>query len=260
MRTSWPCSADRSWLAAACQSMPAATCGCSPPQTHRPAGAAPLTAMSSGSPPRSLSASTSQGFRQRQCFFAGAVMTTLWSCRGQRHLRWDLPVPATPASLAAAGVVTYDGRRLGVRRRDQSLRAQSASAAAAGGSDGGRHLLSMLGQMMAGMQAQQPAPTGSHLSVRGLSFQPAGVLLPWRLICPLPGTQPLPGRDCAPRLGTSCCLVRCHENRSAEDTIVDGGDQSQRKVLSLRWTWLVSGKRPTSVLVHAVVRGEAPYL
>ena len=61
------------------------------------------------------------------------------------------------------------------RRSRCQLSVHAVSGTAAGGTDGGQHLLSMLGQLMAGMQRQQQAaPTGSHLAVRGLSFQPAG--------------------------------------------------------------------------------------
>ena len=193
MKTSWLCSADRSWPAACCQSMPAAGCGCTPRQNSRLAGAASPAAMMSESPPHSMLVSMGQRSPQRQRFFAGAA-TTEYRFRRNQEL----------TALAAAAGGAYDGRRHGVRRGGQSLHAQPVSVTAAGDQDGGRHLLSMLGQMMAGMQAQQPAPTGSHLSVRSLSFQPAGALC-----CGVArGSLPLPWRKHPPRLGPAwlCCM------------------------------------------------------
>lgn len=116
----------------------------------------------------------------RQTFAAAPAETagtvTAWLCsparsgcdsRPQRHPAAALlPGPCT-SSWGMQHSHYYRGRR--------RLRVQAVSGSAAGGAEGGQHLLSMLGQLMAGMQRQQQAaPTGSHLAVRGLSFQPAG--------------------------------------------------------------------------------------
>lgn len=61
----------------------------------------------------------------------------------------------------------------GVRQR---VRGGAPVAAAADGAEGGKQALSMLAQLLAGMQQPQEeeVPTGAHLAIHGLSFQPPG--------------------------------------------------------------------------------------
>lgn len=61
------------------------------------------------------------------------------------------------------------------------VRGEAAAAAGSASSgvdvEGGKAALSMLGQLLAGLQQPQQvvAPTGAHLAVHGLTFQPAGM-------------------------------------------------------------------------------------
>ena len=96
------------------------------------------------------------------------------------HSGCDTPQQRRLSAASAGGPCFFplgaDNR--GQRRSRRRPDVQAVTGTAAGGADGGQHLLSMLGQLMAGMQRQQQAaPTGSHLAVRGLSFQPAGATL-----------------------------------------------------------------------------------
>lgn len=63
----------------------------------------------------------------------------------------------------------------GTRRR-RHVAGAAAGAGAADDAEGGRQALSMLAPLLAGMQQPQEAavPTGAHLAIHGLTFQPPG--------------------------------------------------------------------------------------
>ena len=161
MRTSRICSGER---VAQADRMPlAGRCGGSSADQGRGTAAAPAAFGSQRQTVAADSAERAGTMAARNCSPARSGCGS----RPQRRL--------TFASIAEPCMFSRGTEHSGLRGNRCRLGVQAVSGTAAGGADGGQHLLSMLGQLMAGMQRhRQAAPTGSHLAVRGVSFQPAG--------------------------------------------------------------------------------------
>ncbi len=164
MRTSRICLGER--VAQANRMPVVGKCGGSIASQSRGTAAAPAAVTGGRQMVAAASADTIGTVTARHCSPAQSGCGS----RPQRHL--------AAASFAGPCIFSRRTEHSGQRRSRRRLIVQAVSATAAGGADGGQHLLSMLGQLMAGMQRQQQAaPTGSHLAVRHLSFQPAGAPL-----------------------------------------------------------------------------------